>query len=98
MGRRGGPQGTDAPAALRPDDHNWTRGIVQFEEAPLARVLAELARYRRGHLGYADDVAALRVTGTFPLHDSDRALRLLSEALPVHISQPLPWWTTLQPR
>lgn len=98
MRMRGGSQGMDAPAALRADDHNWTRGIVQFEEAPLARVVAELARYRRGHLGYADDVAALPVTGTFPLHDSDRALRLLSEALPVRISQPLPWWTTLQAR
>lgn len=98
MRMRGGAQGIEAPAAVRADDHNWTRGIVQFEEAPLAQVVAELARYRRGHLGYADDVATLRVTGTFPLHDSDRALRLLSEALPVHISQPLPWWTTLQAR
>ncbi len=98
MRMRGGSQGIDTPAALRADDHNWTRGIVQFEEAPLARVVAELARYRRGHLGCAGDVADLRVTGTFPLHDSDRALRLISEALPVRISQPLPWWTTLQPR
>lgn len=98
MRMRGGSQGVEAPTALGAHDHNWTRGIVQFEEAPLAQVVAELARYRRGHLGCADDVAALRVTGTFPLHDSDRALRLLSEALPVHISQPLPWWTTLQPR
>ncbi|KRB12216.1 FecR domain-containing protein [Achromobacter sp. Root170] len=98
MRMRGGAQGIEAPAALRAADHNWTRGIVQFEEAPLAQVVAELARYRRGHLGCADDVAALRVTGTFPLHDSDRALRLLSEALPLRISQPMPWWTTLQPR
>lgn len=98
MRMRGGPQGIEAPAALRAGDHNWTRGIVQFEEAPLAQVVAELARYRRGHLGCADDVAALRVTGTFPLHDSDRALRLLSEALPLRISRPMPWWTTLQSR
>ena len=98
MRMRGGAQGIEAPAALRAADHNWTRGIVQFEETPLAQVVAELARYRRGHLGCADDVAALRVTGTFPLQDSDRALRLLSEALPLRISQPMPWWTTLQPR
>lgn len=98
MRMRGGKQGIQGPAAIRAEDRNWTRGIVQFEEAPLAQVVQELARYRRGHLGCADDVAALRVTGTFPLHDSDRALRLLSEALPVRISQPLLWWTTLQPR
>jgi transmembrane sensor len=98
MRMRGGAQGIGTPATLSAQDHNWTRGILQFEEAPLARVVAELARYRRGYLGCADEISALRVTGTFPLHDTDHALRLLSEALPLRISQPLPWWTTLQPR
>ena len=98
MRLRGGSQGVQAPAAISAHDANWTRGILQFEEAPLAQVVAELSRYRRGYLGCADEVSALRVTGTFPLHDTDRALRLLSEALPLRISQPLPWWTTLQAR
>ncbi|OZI68024.1 FecR domain-containing protein [Bordetella genomosp. 1] len=98
MRLRAGPDGIGAPAPASARDHNWTRGILQVEEAPLAQVVAELARYRRGHLGWADEVAGLRVTGTFPLHDTDRALRLLSEGLPVRISQPLPWWTSLQAR
>jgi len=98
MRLRGGPHGVGAPMTVSARDHSWTRGILQVEEAPLAQVVVELARYRRGYLGCADDVAGVRVTGTFPLHDTDRALRLLSEGLPLRISQPLPWWTTLQKR
>jgi transmembrane sensor len=30
-------------------------------------------RYRRGHLGVAPEVADLRITGSFPLHDTDKA-------------------------
>lgn len=55
--RPGGPQGVEAPTAACASDQNWTRGILQAEEAPLARVVAELARYRRGYLGCAADMA-----------------------------------------
>jgi len=51
------PQGVKAPTAASASDQNWTRGILQVEEAPLARVVAELARYRRGYLGCAADMA-----------------------------------------
>ena len=95
MRARGGAQGAAAPVAVTPEDQNWTRGLLQVEDAPLAQVLAELGRYRRGYLGCEDALASIPVTGTFPLHDADRALRMLAEGLSLRISQPLPWWTRL---
>ncbi|MFJ1298965.1 FecR domain-containing protein [Pseudomonadota bacterium AL_CKDN230030165-1A_HGKHYDSX7] len=92
---RGGGQGTAVPVAATAQDQNWVHGLLQVEDAPLAQVLAELGRYRRGYLGCEDALASIPVTGTFPLRDPDRALRMLAEGLSLRISQPLPWWTRL---
>lgn len=74
----------------------WTEGALVAEQIALGELVRQLRRYRRGHLGVADAVAGLAVYGSFPLHDTDRVLRMLASALPVRISQPLPWWTTIE--
>ena len=43
------------------------------------------------------DVADLRITGSFPLHDSDKALAALALSLPVRSEQLGPWWTRVVP-
>ena len=53
------------------------------------------SRYRRGHLGVAPEVADLRITGSFPLHDTDKALSALLPTLPVQIEQHTPYWVTV---
>ncbi|WP_449430184.1 FecR domain-containing protein [Pseudomonas putida] len=73
----------------------WTRGMLVVDNVRLADLLAELGRYRSGHLGVADEVANLRVTGSFPLTDTDLALASLTPALPVKIEQHTPWWVTV---
>jgi transmembrane sensor len=98
MHMRGGLQGVSPISALPAQAGAWTRRILQVEEAPLATVIAQLARYRPGHLACAETVAGLSVTGTFPLDDIDRALHMLTLALPVRVRSPLPWWTTIQAR
>lgn len=74
----------------------WSRGILVANDIPLRELVAELARYRRGYLGCAPEVADLRVMGTYSLRDPDRILALLEEALPVKVSRTLPWWVTVQ--
>ncbi len=74
----------------------WTRGALVAGDIPLRQVVEELRRYRRGHLGVADEVADLTVYGNFPIHDPDRVLRMLASALPIRIEQPLPWWTSIE--
>jgi len=76
----------------------WTRGVLVARDVPLREVVQELRRYRRGHIGLADEIADLKVYGNFPAHDTDRALDMLTTALPVQIRRTLPWWVSIEPR
>ncbi|EGH30211.1 FecR protein [Pseudomonas syringae pv. japonica str. M301072] len=69
-----------------------------MDNSRLADMLAELGRYRTGHLGVDPKVADLRVTGTFPLNDTDLALKALLPTLPVQIEQHTAWWVSVLPR
>ncbi|USS56382.1 FecR domain-containing protein [Pseudomonas kermanshahensis] len=74
----------------------WTRGMLVVDNVRLADLLAALGHYRSGHLGVADEVADLRVTGSFPLTDTDLALASLVPALPVQIERHTPLWVTVK--
>lgn len=76
----------------------WTRGLLLAHDIALRDVVQELRRHRRGHIGVDDAVAELKVYGSFPLGDTDRALAMLATVLPVRIHQPLPWWTRVEAR
>ncbi|CAI8763537.1 FecR domain-containing protein [Pseudomonas donghuensis] len=73
----------------------WTRGMLVVDNVRLADLIDELGRYRSGHLGVAADVADLRITGSFPLNNTDLALTSLLPTLPVQIEQRTPWWVTV---
>ena len=81
--------------ALKPGADAWTRGMLVVDNARLGDLIDELARYRQGYLGVADDVADLRITGSFPLNNTDLALKALTPTLPVQIEQHTPWWVTV---
>ncbi|WP_447794899.1 MULTISPECIES: FecR domain-containing protein [Pseudomonas] len=73
----------------------WTRGMLVVDNARLEDLVQELGRYRRGHLGVTPEVADLRITGSFPLNDTDKALSALLPTLPVQIERHTPWWVTV---
>jgi transmembrane sensor len=81
--------------ALNPGADAWTRGMLVVDNARLEDLVHELGRYRRGHLGVAPEIADLRITGSFPLHDTDKALSALLPTLPVQIEQHTQWWVTV---
>ncbi|PMQ07769.1 hypothetical protein PseAD21_27210 [Pseudomonas sp. AD21] len=85
----------DTIAALTPGADAWTRGMLVVDNARLEDLVHELGRYRRGYLGVAPEVADLRITGSFPLHDTDKALSALLPTLPVQIEQHTPYWVTV---
>lgn len=85
-------------AAADPAREAWSRGILLAQEMSLAQVVAELGRYRRGHIAVAPDVAGLTVLGSYPLDDFNGTLTMLQQALPIQVRQPLPWWTTIEAR
>ncbi|NNJ18809.1 FecR family protein [Pseudomonas putida CSV86] len=76
----------------------WTRGMLVVDNVRLADLVGELGRYRSGYLGVAPEVADLRITGSFPLHDTDLALKSLLPTLPVQVQQRTPWWVTVVAR
>ncbi|OZI32548.1 iron dicitrate transport regulator FecR [Bordetella genomosp. 10] len=76
----------------------WSRGVLLAQDIPLGQVVAELSRYRHGHMAVAPDVAGLPVLGSYPLDDVDGALAMLQKSLPIRIRRPLPWWTTIEAR
>lgn len=76
----------------------WTQGMIVADGQRLADFLAELARYRHGHLGCDPALADLRVSGTFPLDDTDRVLAAVSRTLQLEIHALTRYWITLRPR
>ncbi|QHE94391.1 DUF4880 domain-containing protein [Pandoraea fibrosis] len=79
-------------------DGAWADGMFVAVDMRLDAFLAELARYRRGYVRCDPAVAALRVSGTYPLGDTDAILAVLPRALPVSVALVTRYWVTVGPR
>lgn len=74
---------TDAAVRLAPVNPEaataWTKGWLEVDDRPLAEVLDELNRYRARPVRYdARAGARVRLTGSYPLTDTDRALQAVA--------------------
>lgn len=88
--------GGATPARPLADEQDaWTQGLLVANEQRLDMLLAELGRYRSGWLRCDPAVAGLRVSGTFPVDDSDKALRAITSVLPVSIIRRTRYWVTV---
>jgi transmembrane sensor len=76
----------------------WVQGRLEVRDRPLSEVIDGLRRYRRGILHLSPDVAALRLSGLYPLDDSDRTLQLLERSLPIRVTWHNPYWVSIEPR
>ncbi len=74
----------------------WADGVVEARGAPLGEVLEALGPYRAGWLGYAPEVAGLKVTGVFQLNDTDAALDAIAQSLPVRVVHRTRWWVRVE--
>ncbi|MBD9466153.1 FecR domain-containing protein [Pseudomonas sp. Pdm06] len=90
--------GLGPTVALSPGADAWTRGMLVVDNARLEDLVHELGRYRRGYLGVEPQVADLRITGSFPLHNTDLALTALLPTLPVQVEHHTKWWVVVGPR
>ena len=75
----------------------WAEGMLVVSRMRLEDFLAELGRYRRGRLGCDPAVAGLRVSGAYPLADTDRVLAALTSSLPVEIHSFSRYWVMVRP-
>ncbi len=103
-----GEQARVMPDAVMPVQHvnprtaaAWSKRNLVVDDQPLAEVLRELARYRTGHIAFDEQqITHLRVSGVFPLTDTDRALEVLVSTTPIRVRHYTPLWVkvdTLQP-
>lgn len=77
------------------DSAAWADGLIVTRDMRLADFLAEIGRYRHGHLHCDASVADLRLSGVFRLDDTDKLLALLPQTLPVRVEKRTDWWVTV---
>ncbi|MCU9949145.1 FecR domain-containing protein [Pseudomonas sp. PDM13] len=83
--------------ALDPAATAWETGMLLAQDMRLADLVDELGRYRPGVLRCHPRIADIRVSGAFPLRDTDASLRLLQDTLPIALSSLTRYWVTLEP-
>ena len=76
----------------------WEGGMLVASNMRLADVIFELGRYRSGIVRCHPEVADLRVSGAFPLADTDLSLALLERVLPVRVGGLGSYWVSIERR
>ncbi len=89
-------QGPGEMQAVGSQQLAWVHGMLMADAMPMAEVCAQLGRYRSGLLHCAPEVAHIKVSGAFPLMDTERALLMLSETYAVSVhSRWRGYWVTV---
>lgn len=91
-------QGLLAVEAAKGHENAWTQGLLEARDRPLGEIVEQLRRYRRGILRVDPQIAGLRLSGLYPLDDSDRTLQLLERSLPIRVHYHSPYWVSVEPR
>lgn len=87
----GQPRINDASVAA------WAQGSVVAIDTPLAELLAQLSRYRPGVLNCDPAVARMKISGAFPVTDTELALTALQSAFPLRVQRRTRYWVTVLP-
>ncbi|MBF4559668.1 fec operon regulator FecR [Pseudomonas sp. p50] len=86
---------------LGPVGHNdastgaWQQGSIIAIDRPLGELLADLSRYRTGVLRCDPRIADLKVSGAFPIDNTDLALAALESGFSLHVSRYSRYWVTV---
>ncbi|MCV2215977.1 FecR domain-containing protein [Thauera sp. Sel9] len=80
------------PAPLEANADAWGKGLLVVDGWPLGRVIDELARHHKGHLGCDPAVAHLTLSGAFHLDDIPDVLENLSATLPIRVIYRTRYW------
>ncbi len=86
-----------APHAVEAYADAWSRGQMIVDDVTLGEFLADLSRYRPGLIHCAPEVARLRLSGVFPLFDTERILNMLPNSLPVQVRSRTRYWVSVEP-
>ncbi|MFP3517066.1 DUF4880 domain-containing protein [Pseudomonas sp. SIMBA_077] len=92
-----GSHGRGEPTPVTAASTAWVDGLLIAERMPLAQVVAQLNRYRRGMLRCDPAVGALQVSGAFSIDRPDASLELLTRVLPVRVQRVFGYWANVVP-
>lgn len=83
--------------AVIADSDRWQQGMLVARQMRLDQFVAEIARYRPGVLRCDPVIAGLKVSGTFPLQNTDLILQSVSRLLNLRVISRTPLWVQLAP-
>lgn len=86
------PQTIDTHAA------SWVTGMLVVQEMPLTDFIDELARYRPGYLSCDPELSHLKVSGIYPIEDTERVLDMLLHVHPIEIYSLTRYWVAIRAR
>ncbi|MEX5503583.1 FecR domain-containing protein [Pseudomonas putida] len=88
----GRPMPVDATAIA------WTQGMLLADGMRLDDFVTQLARYQRGVIRCDPRIAGLRISGAFPVSDTQRSLSMLESTYALRVSAHINgYWTLLYP-
>ena len=73
----------------------WQQGSIIAIDRPLGDLLAELSRYRSGVLRCDPRIAQLKISGAFPVDDTDRALAALESGFALKVTRYTRYWVNV---
>lgn len=78
-------------------DTAWRQGMLIADNLPLPAFIRELDRYHHGVIRIDPALNSLRVSGSYPIEDTQRVLQSLSHSLPITLEQRSRYWISLRP-
>lgn len=88
--------GVVQPVQLAAHADDWVQGALFADNMRLGDFVAELSRYRAGRMVCDPSIADLRISGSYPLDDTDRILAAVERALPVRVQRYTRYWVVLR--
>ncbi|AOR63977.1 FecR domain-containing protein [Pectobacterium wasabiae] len=85
------------PAPAESFRQSWRKGQLVADGMPLGQFINEISRYHNGYFHVDSAVANLRISGVFPLQETDRLLDAVTRTLPVKVTTRFSWWIDIRP-
>lgn len=64
----------------------WQQGLFFAYDLPLSQFVQEIQRYHKGYIYLDQDIADLRISGSYPVKDKAQMLHILAQTYPVQIN------------
>jgi transmembrane sensor len=74
----------------------WVKGYLVVVDIALVDLLRQFSRYRPGILRCSNDIAQLKISGSFPLDDTERSLSILEQTFPLKQRRLTGYWVSIE--